>query len=89
MDVERQLPMLYEVRAQVGELPGKTEVASLHFEGEQREAALRRMFTAILKVLDSAGIRLHVLDRDNVAGMERISFSVMATRRVHPECLLI
>ena len=85
----KRFPMLYEVRAQVGELPGKTEVASLHFEGEQREAALRRMFTAILKVLDSAGIRLHVLDRDNVAGMERISFSVMATRRVHPECLLI
>ncbi len=84
----KRFPMLYEVRAQVGELPGKTEVASLHFEGEQREAALRRMFTAILKVLDSAGIRLHVLDRDNVAGMERISFSVMATRRVHARMLV-
>lgn len=82
----KRIPMLYEVRADVGAEPVKDTIAPMQVE-EQREAALHRMFTAILKVLDGAGIRLHVLDRDNVAGMERISFSVMATRKTHARML--
>lgn len=48
---------------------------------------LRRMFAAALKVLDASGLRLQVMDRDNVAGMERVSFSVVATRRAHARIL--
>ncbi len=85
----KRFPMLYEVRAEVGLEPAKELIDPAHVEAlsAQREAALHRMFTAILKVLDSAGMRLHVLDRDNVAGMERVSFSVMATRRAHARML--
>ena len=46
------------------------------------------MQTAILKVLDAAGQRMSVIERDNVAGLERMAFSVTATRRVHDRLLL-
>ncbi len=75
----KRFPMLYEVRAEVG-------LAAADAEGK-RDAALRRMQTAILKVLDAASQRLQILDRDNMAGMERISFSVMATRKMHARIL--
>ena len=41
------------------------------------------MQLAILKVLDSVGQRLAVLDRDNIAGIERVSFIVTATHKIH------
>jgi len=41
------------------------------------------MQLAILKVLDSVGQRLAVLDRDNIAGIERVSFIVTATHGIH------
>jgi putative Mg2+ transporter-C (MgtC) family protein len=47
------------------------------------DAARHRMISAILTVLDSAGQRLNILDRDNVAGLERTSFAIIATRKVH------
>jgi putative Mg2+ transporter-C (MgtC) family protein len=55
---------------------------------EECAASQHRMQRAILRVLDSAGLRLHVQDsRDNVAGMERVSFTVNATRREHARML--
>ena len=45
------------------------------------------MQRAILTVLDSAGQRLAVLERDNVAGMERVAFTVVATRSTHTRLL--
>jgi putative Mg2+ transporter-C (MgtC) family protein len=50
---------------------------------EQVSAANHRMQLAILKVLDSVGQRLAVLDRDNIAGIERVSFIVTATHKIH------
>jgi putative Mg2+ transporter-C (MgtC) family protein len=50
-------------------------------------SALHRMQRAILKVLDSAGQRLNVLERDNVAGIERVAFTVVATKKVHERIL--
>ena len=41
------------------------------------------MQLAILKVLDAAGQRLTVQDRDNIAGIERVCFIVNATRKTH------
>lgn len=85
----KRIPMMYEVRAQVGAVVSKDLVGAARAEAllEEREAALHRMYACVLSVLDSAGIRLHVLDRDNIAGMERISFSVIATGKVHRKLL--
>jgi putative Mg2+ transporter-C (MgtC) family protein len=85
----KRYSMLYEVRAEVG------STLSKEFVGVERadalaqgiEAARMRMLSAILKVMDGAGQRLHVLDRDNIAGMERICFSVLATKRQHHSVL--
>lgn len=83
----KRFPMLYEVRAEVGTKPETVTTGPAQILQQQREAALHRMFTAILKVMDGAGLHLHVLDRGNVAGMERVSFSVMATRKGHVRML--
>jgi putative Mg2+ transporter-C (MgtC) family protein len=85
----KRFPMLYEVRADVGSALSKEIVGEARAEAlaDEREAARHRMFAAVLKVLDSAQQRLHVLERDNVAGMERISFSVLATGKEHKQLL--
>src|SRR3978361_2241696 len=85
----KRTPMLYEVRAEVGTALSKDIVGAARAEAlaEEREAARHRMFASVLKVLDAAALRLHVLERDNVAGMERIAFSVLATSRVHKRLL--
>lgn len=87
----KRFPMLYEVRAEVGSVnpsEDSVEASQVATFASQREKALRRMFSAIRKVLDSAGVRLHVLDRDNIAGIESVSFLVMATREVHARMLV-
>jgi putative Mg2+ transporter-C (MgtC) family protein len=81
--------MIYEVRADVGatlskEIVGEDRAAAL---ADGVSASLYRMQSAILKVLDAAGQRMSVLERDNVAGLERMAFSVTATRRVHARLL--
>jgi putative Mg2+ transporter-C (MgtC) family protein len=42
-----------------------------------------RMYSAMLQVLDAAGERLSVLERESVGGLERIAFVIKATRRKH------
>lgn len=85
----KRYPMVYEVRAEVGLVMGKEVVGAERAEELARQvtAARFRMTSAIIKVLDSVGQRLHVIDRDNVAGWERVSFAVLATRRKHAEVL--
>lgn len=82
-------PMIYEVRAEVGAVMGKEVVGAERAEELARQvaAARVRMTAAILKVLDAVGQRLQVIDRDSVAGWERVSFTVMSTRRQHAEVL--
>jgi putative Mg2+ transporter-C (MgtC) family protein len=85
----KRYPKLYEVRAEIGATP-KLEVLGAERAkevAEKIEAARYRMFAAILKVLDEAGQRLHVIERDNIAGMERVAFSLMANRRMHAKVL--
>ena len=81
--------MFYEVRAEIGEPVSKDVVGAERAQqvADTIEKARFRMLSAILKVLDGIGQRLNVLDHDNVAGWERVSFSVMATRRGHAEVL--
>lgn len=81
----KRYPMIYEVRAEVGSVMGKDVVGAERAEELARQvtAARYRMMSAILKVLDALGQRLQVIERDNVAGWERVSFLVMCTRREH------
>ena len=81
--------MGYEVRADVGAVLPSTVVGEERAEAlaEDVAAAEHRMLRAILRVLDSLGQRLIVLNRDNVAGMERVSFAVVTTRREHARLL--
>ena len=54
---------------------------------EVRGANQSTIYAAILAVLDKAGIRLNVLEHDSVAMMERVVFSITATRRRHAALL--
>ena len=81
----KRYPKVYEVRADIGAMLPVNIVGPERAEAlaQQVSAANHRMQAAILKVLDSAGQRLAVLDRDNVGGIERVSFIVTATHKVH------
>jgi putative Mg2+ transporter-C (MgtC) family protein len=85
----KRYPMIYEVRADVGSSPPSSVVGEDKAEAmaEDVAAALHRMQRTILKVLDGAGQRLSVLERDNVAGMERVAFTVIATKHMHERML--
>jgi putative Mg2+ transporter-C (MgtC) family protein len=85
----KRYPMIYEVRANVGTIVSKDVVGADRAEAvaEDVAASLHRMQRAILKVLDEAGERLSVLERTNVAGLERVSFTVVATRKMHTKML--
>jgi putative Mg2+ transporter-C (MgtC) family protein len=85
----KRYPMVYEVRADIGlKLPhdivdaGRAEAFT-----EDVATARHRMQLAVLQVLDSAGQRLVVNDRDNIAGIERVSFTVTSTSKVHARLL--
>jgi putative Mg2+ transporter-C (MgtC) family protein len=82
----KRYPMLYEVRAQVGSAPGR-EVPGSDALTQAVDAARLRMLSAILKAMDAVGQRLQILDRDNIAGLERIFFSLVATRRMHEKVI--
>ena len=85
----KRYPLVYEVRAEVGSVISKDVVGEERAEELAREvtAARFRMMSAILKVLDAIGQRLQVIDRDNIAGWERVSFTISATRQKHAEVL--
>ncbi len=86
----KRYPMIYEVRADIGSVLSPDIVGSARAEAEVEaaETASRRMQKAILRTLDAIGQRLAVVDRNNVAGIERVAFTVVATRRVHDRVLL-
>jgi len=69
---------LFESRAGWKNLPMLYEVRGLD-EG--------RMYTAVLKVLDSEGIRLNIVDRDNFAGLKRMTFAITCNLRKHARLL--
>jgi putative Mg2+ transporter-C (MgtC) family protein len=85
----KRFPMVYEVRADVGAMIPSSVAGAARAEAvaEDVTASQHRMLKAILKVMDSAGLRLSMQSRDNVAGMERVSFVVLATRGEHARML--
>ena len=85
----KRYPMIYEVRANVGtiltrDVVGEDRAAAT---AEGVDAAMHRMQRSIFKVLDEAGQRLSVLERSNVAGLERVSFTVVGTKKEHAKML--
>lgn len=85
----KRYPMLYEVRAQIGAPAGQEVAGAVHAEAvaAEIESARRRMMSATLRVLDSAGQRLHMVEHDNVGGIERVCFPLVATTREHAAVL--
>ncbi len=81
----KRYPMIYEVRADVGSMLPTNIVGTDRAEALAADisAARNRMQLAILKVLDASGQRLTVQDRDNIAGIERVSFILKTTARQH------
>jgi len=71
----KRYSMIYEVRAQLDDTDADSHTALL------------RMQRAILTALDHVGQRLSVLDRDNIAGLERVAFTITTTRRTHAQLL--
>jgi putative Mg2+ transporter-C (MgtC) family protein len=85
----KRYPAMYEVRAAVGSAVSSEIVGAARAEAlaEESGRARHRMFTAILHSLDAAGVRLVLREHENLAGMERVSFAVLATQGVHEKLL--
>jgi putative Mg2+ transporter-C (MgtC) family protein len=50
---------------------------------EVRGTNQNRIYLAVLSVMDRAGIRLSVLERESIASLERVVFAVTANRPTH------
>jgi putative Mg2+ transporter-C (MgtC) family protein len=85
----KRYAMIYEVRANVGATLDKDAVGADKAESTAQDVndALQRMQKAILAVLDSVHQRLSVLERDNIGGLERVSFTVTTTKSMHQRLL--
>jgi putative Mg2+ transporter-C (MgtC) family protein len=85
----KRYPMIYEVRADVAAMLPQDVVGADRAEAlaEDVATARHRMQLAILKVFDAAGQRLAVHDHDNIAGIERVSFTLKTTAKEHERML--
>jgi putative Mg2+ transporter-C (MgtC) family protein len=54
---------------------------------EVRGSDQNRIYRAILSVLDRAGERLNVVERDSVAQLERVTFVIKANQKTHARLL--
>lgn len=54
---------------------------------EVRGTDQQRMFAATLSVLDPAGERLNIMERETVGDLQRITFEIKCTRRKHEQLL--
>jgi putative Mg2+ transporter-C (MgtC) family protein len=54
---------------------------------EVRGKDQHRIYVAILSVLDRAGFRLNVMEKDSIAALERVSFTVTANRMKHTQLI--
>jgi putative Mg2+ transporter-C (MgtC) family protein len=64
-------------------LPWKQYVLLYEVRGPDQGA----MYTAILKVLDEANVRMNVVERDSFASLERVTISITANRAKHANLL--
>ena len=54
---------------------------------EVRGADQSMIYPAILSVLDKAGLRMNIVERDSFASLERVTFSIAANRNRHAQLL--
>jgi putative Mg2+ transporter-C (MgtC) family protein len=54
---------------------------------EVRGDDAKRIYVSVLSVLDRAGVRMDVQERDSVGGLERITFAVSANDKRHTQLL--
>jgi putative Mg2+ transporter-C (MgtC) family protein len=54
---------------------------------EVRGTNQNKMYVAILSVMDRAGERLNIIERDSVAAMERLTFVVKGNAKMHAQLL--
>jgi putative Mg2+ transporter-C (MgtC) family protein len=54
---------------------------------EIRGPDARKMYVAALSVLDRMGIRLNIVERDSISGLERMTFSVSTNSKRHTSLL--
>ena len=47
----------------------------------------KRIYVAVLSVLDRMGIRLNIVEKDNVAGLERLTFNVSTNDNHHAQLI--
>ena len=69
--------------AVIGTLEGKAAWKRWPMLYEVRGSDPNRMYVAVLSVLDRAGVRLNIVDRDSFAGIERMTFLVSCNRNKH------
>jgi putative Mg2+ transporter-C (MgtC) family protein len=71
----------------IGSLEWMTGWTRYSMSYEVRGEDEREMYTAILSVLDGAGIRLNVIDRSTIATLQRVSFVVTCSRKKHEQLI--
>jgi len=54
---------------------------------EVRGDDAKRIYVAVMRVLDSMGIRMNVQERDSIDGLERVTFAVSANDKHHAQLL--
>jgi putative Mg2+ transporter-C (MgtC) family protein len=67
----------------IGTMEGKAAWKYHSMLYEVRGSDQNRMSVAVLSVLDRAGVRLNIVDRDSFAGIERMTFLVSCNRKKH------
>jgi putative Mg2+ transporter-C (MgtC) family protein len=71
----------------IGRLEGTSQWKRYPLIYEVRGPDQTAIFTAIFMVLDKAGYRLNIMDRDSLPGLERIAFTVTTNRPKHAQLL--
>jgi putative Mg2+ transporter-C (MgtC) family protein len=71
----------------IGYLEGRIGWQRYPLMYEVRGSDQNRIYRAILSVLDRAGERLNVVERDSVAMLERVTFVVKANKQMHARLL--
>jgi putative Mg2+ transporter-C (MgtC) family protein len=79
----KRISLVYEVRARIA-TDGQGGPVALE---QEQVSAEERMTRSVLDVLDRKQLRLQIDGRDRVAGLQRVTFSILATQKMHTRLL--
>ncbi len=71
--------------ALIGYIESKAGWRQITMLYEVRSEVPKAMYIAALSVLDRMGLRLNILERESIEGLNRITFSVSTTRKRHAQ----